>query len=261
MPFAFRLPSLAAHHVQRADRHEQEQPDEAVLAEHLEVDAVRGVDVERVRLRSGRTCRSRRSRSRRRAAGRRARLNAIHQALMRPCADASSSYGLDRVHPLEPFGRHERQHRRCRRGTARCAMTNLLRLFHHRNAAIAAIATSAPREWLPIAANAVSSITAVMPHFCQLLRQADLHVAHQRDRHHDRERDLVVAFDERALRVPRRDSCRRSASVKTPPFAPKKPSERDDGPHDRQWICFLSWISASATKVISMIFITRDHMS
>ncbi len=28
-----------------------------------------------------------------------------------------------------------------------------------------------------------------------------------------------------------------------------------------QWICCLVWMTASATKVINMIFMTRDHMS
>ncbi len=43
---------------------------------------------------------------------------------------------------------------------------NLFRLFHHITTAIAPMATSAPREWLPMAAKAVSSITPVMPSFC-----------------------------------------------------------------------------------------------
>ena len=51
--------------------------------------------------------------------------------------------------------------------TSAAPIAILLRLFHQRKIAIAAIATSAPREWLPIAANAVSTMNPVIASFCQ----------------------------------------------------------------------------------------------
>ncbi len=45
-------------------------------------------------------------------------------------------------------------------------MPNLLLLFHQRKTPIAPMASSAPRECEPIAANADSAITAVMPCRC-----------------------------------------------------------------------------------------------
>jgi hypothetical protein len=78
------------------------------------------------------------------------------------------------------------------------AVTNLLRLLNQNIVPVTTSATSAPRDWLPKAAIACQQHAAGQRRLDRGGALLQVQVAHQRNRHHQSQRQLVVAANEGA---------------------------------------------------------------